>query len=569
MNRVRGRHAAARVRIARVAAMLVCSASLARAATPTSAPAEPRVRLVVLLVIDQFRADFLTRAAPYFCERGFRRLIDRGAWFANAYYSQAASATAAGHATIATGQTPRRHGIVANEWYLTPDATKPAPAFDDPACALVGQATGDHDRHFSPRRLLAQTLGDQLKLTDRRARVFSVALKPRSAIALGGHLADGAFWWSDPSGQCVTSSYYRAALPPALAGFNRDRWPARFFGQNWTPLLPESAYAGCRAAPDADAPHTGLGAAFPHHVPDGRAGPNPIVAIEASPYGNDVTLEIAGRLIDGEQLGAGPATDLLAISLSSFDVAGHAFGPQSAEMLDFAVQTDRQLAAFLDRLDARVGLDRCLVALSADHGVSLPPSVLRGVHLPAGVIDLAGVTKRLVAQLRASGVSPAATDDLVRGIELPWVYFTPGFYALDEAARRRVLAIVEAELARTPGVAAVIGRERLAGAAPPRDDELAFLAWRAWSPGRGGELCLCLSTGWYKRDENIAGHTVGWNHDRHVPILLAGPGVRAGKFYSPADPLDIAPTIAAVLGIEPPLGAEGRVLFEALADHPR
>ncbi len=529
------------------------------------------VRLVVLLVVDQLRADYLTRCAAHFAPSGFRRLTGGGAHFVNAYFSHGSTATGPGHATIITGRLPRQHGIVANEWYLDPDEQDAQPSIADQAVRLVGD-TGESARRgpsrdrpgVSPRGLIGPALGDQLKLSDRRSRVFAVAGKDRSAVLLGGRRPDGAYWWDHTTGGVQTSTYYRDDLPHYLSAFNAERWPERFAAATWDRVLPAAAYAGCRRDAPRDTALAGdWGDAFPYSLPP--AGDRWLFSmLDATPFGHEIVLELARRILVNERLGHGPAPDLLCVGLSSFDVAGHLFGPESEQMLDFVVRTDAQIAAFLDLLNRLVGLERCLVALTADHGVTTAPLAAQRGGLDAGRIDLRALWQDLNADLRRRFGSLAEGRDHVAGIVLPWVYFDPALAALDESARAARADAAAAFLRTRPGVADVFTARELTGPMPPPGDRPRWLAWRAFHPRRSGGIYIQLDPYWYKTGRQPVGHTAGSSHDRHVPIVLFGPGVRAGTCFAPADPLDIAPTLAALLGIEPPIDADGRVLHEAL-----
>ncbi len=529
--------------------------------------AAPSPRLVVMLVIDQFRPDFLTRLESRFCERGFRRFLDHGAFFANAAYSYSATATAAGHATLASGCIPRQHGIVVNEWFLDPGSSKSRAAVDDADTRLVGLDPETPTRGRSPRAFIGMSLGDQLKVLDPRSRVFGMALKDRSAILLAGRAADGAFWWHGATGRFVTSTWYMNELPGYLRDYNEQARVDRFAGQVWEPLLGPDAYTAARPVGARWLPFIArFGTKLPHSLPtlEGSERPFYYAALAASPFGGEMTLDIARMLVEHEQLGADDSVDMLCVSFSSNDACGHIFGPDSAEVLDLTLRTDRQIADFLDFLDQRVGLDRCLIALSADHGVSSTPLVLRDLRADTGFFDWQAIVKSLNDVVRNALGDAAPSSDLVLGVEMPWVYCDPAFDRLDAERDGALTRACLGVLRGTPGLAWVVPSSELEGACPPRDDLDRYLAWRCYYPGRSGRFYLKPAPFWYEKDDKIAGHTMCYSQDRLVPILLLGPGVRSGRFYAPADPLDVVPTLAALLGVVPPPGACGRVLYEAI-----
>lgn len=535
--------------------------------TPTAsaapAPAASHPRLVVLIVVDQLRADYLTRFAPHFGQGGFARFFRGGADFRNAYFAYGSSATAPGHATIATGAQPRRHGIVGNEWYLEPGSQKLQLPIADDEARMLGLPEGSEGAGYSPKWLIGSTLGDQLKLADKRSRVFSLSFKDRAAIFLGGHAADGACWYHSGSGGFVTSSYYVEAVPSWLAAFNESKPADRLAGKRWEPLGPPSWYEGCYALdaswlPDLEK----LGAAFPHTLP-GEAGKELYELVRATPFSNDLLLDLVEQVVKTEKLGQGPATDLLCVSFSSNDYAGHVFGPESAEVLDMTLRTDSQIERLFGIVDRAVGPGKALFALSADHGATSSPRIAQQLKIPVGLVDQEKTTQQLNEGLKKLGVE-MPEGPLVLGVNLPWIYMDPAFNAVDNRLDGNLTASILAVLRKTPGIAAAFSCEGFLDHPPPPWDQERYLAWQCYHPERSGRFYVRLDPFWFKQGDDFAGHTMGFSADRHVPILLEGPGVRPGVYYQPADPADVAVTLAALLGIEPPSEATGRVLGEAI-----
>ncbi|MFO0839767.1 MAG: alkaline phosphatase family protein [Phycisphaerae bacterium] len=552
----------------------------------------------MIVVVDQLRGDYLTRWSPLFVEDGFRLFLDRGAYFANASYSYGATATAAGHATIATGRLPRKHGIVANEWFV-PGSKKAVKSATDTNSRLVGVASDDARTGLSAAALIGPTIGDQLKLADARSRVISVGLKERSAIFLGGKHPDGVYWWDTKTGCFITSTYYRDALPDAVREMNEPSPADRFLGRAWEKLLSDEAYAGCYSLRSAWLPqYLPIGATFPHKLlaPAGKPDERFYDAVSTTPFGNDVILGMARRLVEAERLGKGPACDLLMVALSSNDIMGHLFGPESPEVLDMTVRTDRQLAEFFAWLDSFVGAERTLLVLTADHGVTTIGSVARQLNLAGGRVELSKIVGELNADLRkfisdsrpvaneraptldeTSGTTttPPGTAESNRveseaswtpviGFNLPWVYFDQRVNELPVADRQAVLVHAAAFLRRVDGIAEVFTESDLSEPSPSASDERRVRASRCFYPGRSGGLYVQLERFWYVQGDELAGHSVGTSYDRHVPIGFVGGGVRPGRYLMPVDPLDIAPSVAAILGIEPPDDGDGRVLYEML-----
>jgi arylsulfatase A-like enzyme len=310
-----------------------------------------------------------------------------------------------------------------------------------------------------------------------------------------------------------------------------------------------------------------IGADFPHHLPSAPDKPDPSFSdlVFDTPFGNELVLELAQTIVEHEGLGRGLATDLLCVGLSANDYVGHCFGPDSAEVMDMTLQTDRQLAAFFQYLDQRVGLARCLIVLTADHGMSSSPFVARQLKLDGGFISVGEIVTNLNRLLAENRPAEPTGPPLVLGLNLPWVYCDPSFDELDARLDGKLTDAAVRYLRGVPGIQAVFTVADMGGPPPAADDRDRLLAWRSYHPQRSGRFFLKLAPFWFSKDpEDIAGHSCGFLSDRHVPILLAGPGVRPGRQFAAADLTDIAVTIATLLGIEAPAEASGRVLHEAL-----
>ena len=531
-------------------------------ATASTLPAEtkaneaPPVRLAVLIVVDQFRADRLPRYERWFGKDGFKRLIKEGAYFPNAYYSYAVTSTAVGHATLSTGRLPRQHGIVNNAWFVDDNPRPQAAEFDSDARA-VGLSGNEKANGNSPRYLLGSTIGDQLKLADRRSRVFSLALKSRPAVMLGGQKPDGAYWWDHATNKFITSTWYAEQLPAYIAEYNANQAAAKPIGQTWECILPEAAYEGCRPVdPKLIGNDYGMGKAFPHRITNADA-------LYTSPFGNDITLDVAKLIIANEKLGQGPVTDLFCVSFSSNDAVGHAFGPSSCEAMDMTVRTDRQIADLLTFLDKQVGLDRCMIVLAGDHGVQEIPEITEQQRLGGQYLN----TKAIIAGLnevlaREIGQLPDGKS-YVLGIEMPWLYFDSAFAEWTSDKQTDAMLAAAGYLSEVPGVAAVYTAAELEDFPPLPDDTARWLAWRSYCPGRSGQVYIAMEPFWYQANSGTTGHGSDQTANRHVPIVLMGPGIAHGRFMRMVDPMDIAPTMAAMLGIEPPNGFAGQVLPEA------
>jgi arylsulfatase A-like enzyme len=513
-------------------------------------------RLVVVLSVDQLRGDYLERFRPHFGDGGFERLLTQGAVFTQAVYEHAVTKTCPGHAVVLTGAHAADNGVISNEWWNPATGRVEYCAFDA-AAPLIGM----EGEGRSPRRLRVPTLGDVLKLADSRTRVISVAGKDRSAIMLGGHLADGVWWAKDTL--FVTSRYYADTLPDWIRRFNAARAFTRYFGSAWDRLLAPSAYAtlGIDEA-QGERDKAGMGLAFPHIIGAGgpRPGPHFIEALEYSPFHDDIVLEFALEAMRAEKLGLDEAPDILAVGLSATDRVGHAFGPDSHEMLDMMIRTDRLLARLFDVLEQEIGLDHVLVVLTSDHGVApLPETVQQhragtaATRISADSIESL-VDRALVKRFGGSG--------WVSNADAPYIYLNHATAQgrgvdADEAARHARDVLRQQPWIHTALTHTEVTGQRAAGSRTP----LAL----SFDPRRSGDVMFAQAP-WTVIQGDADGTTHGsqWLYDRHVPLIFMGAGIRPGTHTGYASVADIASTLAEVLRIPPPPAASGRVLSEAL-----
>jgi predicted AlkP superfamily pyrophosphatase or phosphodiesterase len=494
----------------------------------------PPVRLVLLIAVDQFRPDYLMRfGAP---GAGLRTLLTRGAVFSSAYLEHGITVTAVGHATMLSGATPAVSGIIENAWHERASKSL-VESITDRDVQIVG-GTASAGIGASPRRMLVPTLGDQMKLasaavpgTPQAPRVIGISLKDRSAILPAGHAADAAYFFR--GGRFVTSTYYRASLPAWVEAVNARRLPDTYAGKAWT------FEGGSRPYP-------------------AEPGPKLDAAVTASPAGNELVLAMATAALEHEQLGQRGVTDVLTVSFSSNDSVGHAHGPESPEVRDITKHTDRQLQALLDEVDRRVGLGRTLVAFTSDHGVAPLPEAATALRLPAG---------RFAAQTLYTAIETALTAKFGAGPwvarpSLPMVYLDHELIAsrgVDAAEVRRVAAEAAA---RVPRVARVYTRDAILEGRVPRDI-ISDRITRGYHRDRSGDLHVVLDAHWMTA---AVGSTHGspYGYDAHIPLILMGPGVEPGTYPDHVALNDLAPTLAWLIGVEPPSGSQGRVLTEAL-----
>ncbi len=563
-----------------------------------------RPRLVLVIVADQFRYDYLTRFGPLFGNGGFRRLMNRGATWTNANFDYVPTKTAPGHTAILTGAPPSVTGIIANEWIDRATATK-VTSVGDGTVRAVGGSRGESTN--SPWRLLASTVGDELRMaTGKQAKVIGISDKPRAAILPAGKQANAAYWLGSRSGNVVSSDYYFKELPAWLTAFNRTRPLDKYFGARWERILPEREYLK-RAGPDApswekidDAP--GFTNAFPHIITGGESLPGRQYydALDHSPFVNDVLVSLTEQAILNENLGADEITDLLSVSLSGTDHVGHRFGPTSQEVMDTVLRLDRQLARLLDFVDARVGLKNTLVAFSSDHGVAplweysaakglgqtrIPHAEVMGV-IHAAIKARYGDKRDYIFQYDDDG---ERKDAIVNGN----VYFNVAALKRDGVTLDEITELAGQAVLKLPGVAEYYTRSQLekcraaanGGASletPPTltffrhrnhkrrsmpclNDPIGSRVLRGFDPERNGDLIIVQKKYFYIGDSaDPASHATPYWYDTHVPVIIMGRGVKAGRYRQPASPADIAPTLSSLLGIRPPNKSQARILREAL-----
>jgi len=538
--------------------------------SPLAGGEKPVPRLAVVITVDQMRADFLVRFRPWFGAGGFKRLLEDGADFQDCHYQHAITKTAPGHATILSGVNACVHGIIGNEW-LDRTTFIQGNAMEDAASPLVGLPVRA-DRHpnatlaakagRSPRNYLGITVGDRLKARyGAAAKVFGVADKDRSAMLPAGAKADGAYWTEE--GIFVTSTYYRRELPAWVREFNTRRNAAQYFGRTWDRLLAPSVYEAVQGPDDAPGEETtaGLPATFPKQV-GGTGKPTSgafFSAYDRTPWNNEQVVDMAERLIEVEQLGRDDTPDLLAVGFSQPDAAGHAYGPDSHEIMDSYVRLDRVLAEFLDYLEASVGLGNCVIVLTADHGVSPLPERIQADKgaAAAGRFEAKDLDDHIKHALDAAfGELPA---------ELYWAVRDTGGYHLNPATLKarnleatRVAEVLRAALLAFPEVAAAYTRAQLT--APGKLDALGEMTRLSYFPARSPDVMYILRPNYLTRKQGTD-HGTPYDYDTHVPQLWFGAGITPGVHPERVAVEDIAPTLAGLLGVELPPEAKGKKLF--------
>jgi predicted AlkP superfamily pyrophosphatase or phosphodiesterase len=525
----------ARVRVA--LAFLVASILLV-AAAPAAKP-----KLIVGIIIDQFRYDYLTRFRSDY-RGGLDQLMTQGADFTNGFYGQVPTVTAVGHSIFMSGAMPAVSGIVGNTWYDR-DAGKMVTSVCDWDEKIVG-GEGEPKRTnctdsdpASPRRLLVSTVGDELRTAHPESKVIGISIKARGAILPSGHRAQGAYWFDDASGHFVTSTFYMNQLPGWATAFNDRNLPAKYIDQKWE--------------------------GFPQWNFHHPAGQPAYEAIPASPWGNELIESFAESAIAGEQLGQRNTTDLLTVSFSSNDYVGHRVGPDAPEVRDMAVRTDQLLAKLFRVIDQKVGMKNTIVVLSADHGVAPTPQQDQATKMVGGYVQGNANTIVEDALVKRFGTGPW----IIPGAGETTLYFnratlaraiTPDGKPVSEndiytVAREALFAAPKLHVAR------VYTRGELANGIC--GDFIAAAVMNGFYPPRSGDLFLIFEPGYVPGTSGTT-HFSPYAYDRHVPVLFMGPGIRSGRYEQAIQPNDVAPTLATMLDLQTPSGSSGRVLTEML-----
>lgn len=511
----------------------------------------PPPRLVVVIVVDQLRPDYLTRFADLY-EGGFHTLLDNGANFTNSAYRHASTYTAAGHASVSTGLHPAAHGVIANSWYDSARGAVVNCIADDEYAAVGGSG-----RRASPRPLLADTLGDLLKRKHGGSKVYAFSSKDRAALLLAGRGADGAFWYSDPCGCFVTSSYYANGLPEWLAAFNAAKPAAAYAGKRWERLLADrSLYEKLAREDDFPTEADGQATTFPHALPEEDVE----AQVQQTPFADELTLQAALAALDSGELGADGEPDLLAIGFSATDRIGHRYGPYSQEAMDHNLRLDRLLADLLAAIDRRAGLDKTVVALTADHGVLPLVEELQRRGAAARRVDPDAFWQRARDALKQR--FPDAPD-LVAEASGNRLYWRLAAFRNGAVERAEAEKFLTEQLRRDPLVADVHTASDLAGASADAPETLRLFA-NAYFERRSPHVFVHFKEFVYAGGAHGTGHGSAHAYDREVPVLLYGAGIRQGTFERPAGPEDIAPTLARLLRLEMPKETDTRILAEAL-----
>jgi len=531
---------------------------------------EPDIKLVLQITIDGLRGDLLNRYGDSFGEGGFRYLIERGVVYTNAHYQHANTETIVGHTTLATGAFPSEHGMVGNVW-LDRDSGKLVYNIEDANHPIIPARKEDargeqvdpaqklsRTQGRSPKVILAPTLGDGLSAYyGGRSKIFGVSGKDRSAVSMAGKTGK-AFWYSIDNGDFVTSTYYYDVFPDWGSKWNAERKAEQYSGGQWK-LLDEASTYILSAQDDRpyEADLRGYGRVFPHRF--GEVGNKLLYTqLMASPIGDQLVLNFTKTLVRNERLGQDAIPDYLSISFSSVDVVNHFFGPSSLENEDVVRQLDRTLAELFKFIDKNVGLDHTLIVLSADHGMAEMPEYMTELGYTAGRLD----PEHIVATANTAG-KQFGIDEVVRFFYRPYLYLNSEKIMAAKQDPKEVEQAIANVLTDSSGIALAVPSRNLS---TQQTNPILEQIIRNYHFSRSGDIYIIQEPYWFLFEKGPvqAMHGSPWRFDTHVPIIFAGPGIKAQKVHHLVHPVDVAPTISAYLGMSPPGSAQGSLLKEVL-----
>ncbi|HNV27662.1 MAG TPA: alkaline phosphatase family protein [Cyclobacteriaceae bacterium] len=518
-------------------------------------------KLVVGIVVDQMRQEYLYRFEKKFGEQGFKRLMSEGYMLKNAHYNYVPTETGPGHASIYTGTTPAIHGIIGNDWY-------------DRRLKLLVNCVGDSIQKpvgtdiggmVSPWRMLSSTITDELKLaTQKRAKVVGVSVKDRGAVLPAGHFPDGAYWYDSKTGAMITSTYYKQLLPEWVTKFNLQKLPDTYLNQVWNTSLPSNQYL--ESGPD-DSPYEGKWGGkekttFPYNLAELRKKMGVYSLLTMTPWGNTLVAEFAKAALVGESLGKDEVTDFLAVSFSSTDIIGHAMGPNAVELEDTYLRLDKTLEDLFAYLDKEVGKGSYTVFLTADHGVSEVPQYLTDLKVPSGYFRPGYIKSALNEHLEKYFPGKTIVEEFSSGE----VYINQKAFEGDPKSSGIDLFVatelITKFLLSTEGVAQVFPSTTLRQA---NSDEVGIRGKvvRGFHPKRSGDIAFVLEPSWISWG-GVTGstHGSGYSYDTHIPILFYGAGIKKGSSSQFHTITDIAPTLSVLLKIKFPSGCTGQPVVE-------
>jgi predicted AlkP superfamily pyrophosphatase or phosphodiesterase len=516
-------------------------------------------KLVVGIVVDQMRWDYLTRYYQLFQPNGgFRRMLGEGFSFDNTQVPYTPTVTACGHTCVYTGSLPALHGIVGNNWWEN-RLNKGMYCSEDKSVKGVGSRT-EEDGQMSPKNMLTTTVCDELRLSNNFAsKVIGIAIKDRGAILPAGHSANAAYWYEAKTGNFISSTYYMNELPRWVQNFNNRKLPDSLYGLGWKPALPTATYATYATADDKPYESKPFGkeaVGFPYDL--SKFVGKDYSKISSTPWGNTLTAELAKAAVIAEKLGQGAATDFLAVSFSSPDYIGHSFGPNSWENVDDYVRLDQELGKFFQFLDERLGSKSYTVFLTADHAVAHVPGFLKENRIPGGLLDMSGMMKDMNLQIKQR----FGIDNAIASIMNEQVYLSRKRMDTSKADVMEIKNFIVQYLMKEENITHAFASDDIL--ITPLPASIREMYANGFHPSRSGDVIFIPKPGYFIGGNTGTTHGSPFQYDTHIPLLWYGWGIKKGSSQRMVYMTDIAPTVAALLKLQAPSGNVGHVLQEAL-----
>ena len=511
-----------------------------------------RPKLVVGIVVDQMRYEYLYKYADRYVDGGFKRLMKEGINCQENHYNYAPTVTAAGHTSVYTGTVPSVHGIVGNDWTDVASGKK-VYCTEDSTVKTVG--TTGKTGWMSPKNLWTSTITDQLKMAQNyKSKTIAIALKDRGAILPGGHTANAAYWYDSKEGRWISSSFYFNELPSWVQSFNSEERALKYIQKGWNTLYPIETYV--QSAEDENKFEGKLpgekSTSFPHELKGG----NPLEVIRTTPYGNSITKDFALKALENEKLGKNGTSDFLAISFSSTDYVGHNFGPQSIELEDTYLRLDKDIAEILTYLDAQYGKDQVLVFLTADHAVAEVPGYANSKKLPGGVFD----RNVSISDMKKAINQAFGNVDLLVGEENSQLYFNHNLMAKMGIDSKKLFDVVRKSYQKQEGFSELVNLQDIPSA--NLNAQYNQLIINGYHPARSGDFMILLKPSWFMGSKTGTTHSTLYSYDTHVPLLFYGWKVKPAEIIKRTSISDISVTLANWLHIMEPSGSIGNVITQ-------
>jgi predicted AlkP superfamily pyrophosphatase or phosphodiesterase len=509
-------------------------------------------KLIVGIVVDQMRVDYLTRYESKFGEGGFKKLIKGGYFNKNANFNYVPTYTGPGHASIFTGSVPRVNGIISNDWY-DKKTGKNIYCAQDETVTTVGSTS--NAGKMSPRNMLTTTIGDEMRLaTNMQAKVIGISQKDRASILPAGHTANAAYWYDGSNGAFITSTFYMQQLPLWVSAFNDKKLPEKYLSQDWTTLLPIASYS--ESLPDDNA-FEGLfkgesKPVFPHKLAELKEKNKGLNMIRATPFGNSLTKDFALEAIKNEQLGADAVTDLLSVSFSSTDYVGHQYGINAIETEDTYLRLDKDLEELITYLEKNIGKDNFVIFLTADHGGAHNAAYLQSLKVPAGLIDEKGIEDAMKAHLKE-----VFGDTLVMSFSNQQFFLNHTTLAKNKLKLKEVTMEAARFALTLEGVANAYSLYDVIASSQSNDVALSRI-YMGFNDVRSGDVILNYLPAYLDYGKTGTTHGAAYSYDTHVPLLWYGWKINQGSSYEPVNISDIAPTLSSFLDISFPNGCVGK-----------